>query len=57
MKGAQDKGVLKKEEAILLNDLFKGSMPTGNKAYTVFRSTGTPMQNVAILKLIMQEEK
>lgn len=56
MKGALEKGILKKDESMLLKNIFEGALPVGDKAYTVFRSTGTPMQNVAILKLVMQEE-
>lgn len=56
LKAAHEKGILIKENVHYLKDVIEGrSIDVSDKAYTVFRSTGTPMQNVATLKLIMQE--
>lgn len=40
-------------DLIYLKDLFSGKTIDQNKQYTIYRSTGTPIQNLAILKLLI----
>ena len=41
------------QDLIYLKDLFTGKTIDQNKRYTVYRSTGTPIQNLAALKLLV----
>ncbi len=42
-------------QLISLHDLFTGAKkPDAQKRYTVYRSHGTPMQNLAVLKFLLQ---
>jgi ornithine cyclodeaminase/alanine dehydrogenase-like protein (mu-crystallin family) len=54
MKEATEKGWLAASDIISLEKLLAGNIPS-EKSYTIFRSSGTPMQNVGILKLAMHE--
>jgi ornithine cyclodeaminase/alanine dehydrogenase-like protein (mu-crystallin family) len=54
MKEATEKGWLTASDIISLEKLLAGNIPS-EKSYTIFRSSGTPMQNVGILKLAMHE--
>lgn len=45
---------LDKEKIIFLQDLFAGKVKIAdNVPYTIYRSTGTPMQNLAVLQLLL----
>ncbi len=46
------------DKLISLHDLFTGDKkPDAEKRYTVYRSHGTPMQNLAVLKFLLQNNK
>lgn len=48
------KGILQKESLVLLQDIFSKKVQLDtNKQYTIYRSSGTPMQNLAVLKLLL----
>ncbi len=50
-------GKVKKEEIVDLKDLFKGSyVPKANAKYTLFTSIGTPIQNIALLKMLVEDK-
>lgn len=49
---AQEKGVLHKEEVTFLVDLLRDGIDASQKTFTVFRSMGTPMQDVATIKIV-----
>ncbi|MFO0920598.1 MAG: hypothetical protein U0451_02915 [Candidatus Saccharimonadales bacterium] len=53
LKRALDAGQFDKQDLIYLNDLFTSKTIDQNKQYTVYRSTGTPIQNLAALKLLV----
>ncbi len=54
---AIESGLLEMEEMIYLTDLLQGNKSIdANKGYTVYRSTGTPMQNLAVLKLLLENK-
>ena len=51
---AMQKGLLEKEKLLLLQNLFSGNVQLDtSKQYTIYRSSGTPMQNLAVLKLLL----
>lgn len=50
LKRALDAGQLNEQDLIYLKDLFTGKSIDTGKQYTVYRSTGTPIQNLAVLK-------
>lgn len=53
LKRALDNGLLTKENLLYIKDLLGGKNVDSSKHYTVYRSTGTPIQNLAILKLLV----
>lgn len=54
LKSSVEKGIAVKEKLITLEKLFSGDFSKNpNAEYTLYRSTGTPMQNLASLKLIL----
>lgn len=54
LKTAEHKGLLKQDKIIYVRDLADGSKTIDpSKDYTVFRSSGTPMQNLGLLKLLL----
>ncbi|GEM_PF-1781330 len=54
LQTALDNGIAKKGDLILLRDLLRGTYSHDNaKKYTIYRSHGTPMQNLAFLQLLM----
>ena len=53
LKRALDAGQFNKQGLIYLKDLLNGKNIDPNKRYTVYRSTGTPIQNLAVLKLLI----
>lgn len=46
--------ILKRESIIYLKDLISGEQKLEDESYTIFRSLGTPMQNLAVLKILME---
>lgn len=50
-----EKGELNKENIITLRDLLEGKRNLEDKDFTVFRFLGTPMQNLAVLKILLGE--
>lgn len=54
LKAALDEGLAVQKELIELKDIFtKQKTIDTEKRYTIYRSHGTPMQNLAFLKLLM----
>lgn len=53
MKWALDGRQFDEQDLIYLKDLLTGKTINQSKRYTVYRSTGTPIQNLAILKLLV----
>lgn len=53
LKRALDAQKFDKQDLIYLKDLLTGKTIDQNKQYTVYRSTGTPIQNLAALKLLV----
>jgi len=49
---ALEKKYLKKEEILSLREVLEWKSFKNNKRYTLIRSTGTPMQNIAVLKYL-----
>lgn len=55
LKTAEEKELLQKDRLIYVRDLADGSKTIDpSKDYTVFRSSGTPMQNLGLLKLLLE---
>ncbi len=53
LKRAVENSKVDKEQAIFMVDLLGGNKKIDtSKGYTIYRSSGTPMQNVAVLKLL-----
>jgi hypothetical protein len=53
LHAAVEKGLAQKEVLLCLHDIFTGTkIPDVTKRYTIYRSHGTPMQNLAFLKLL-----
>lgn len=50
-----EKGELSKENIITLRDLLEEKRNFEDKDFTVFRFLGTPMQNLAVLKILLGE--
>lgn len=50
LKRALDAGQLNEQDLIYFKDLLTGKNINTSKQYTVYRSTGTPIQNLAVLK-------
>jgi ornithine cyclodeaminase/alanine dehydrogenase-like protein (mu-crystallin family) len=49
-------GRLRQDDVIFLNDLLTGKKTIDQtKAYTIYRSTGTPIQNMAVLQLLLEK--
>lgn len=55
LKAAQEKGLLQENNVLHLADVLQGEKHLLERNFTIFRSDGTPMQDVAILKLILKE--
>jgi len=56
LQRAVDAGVADPVKIIRLKDLLSGAQRIDdNKKYTVYRTHGTPMQNLAVLKLLMEQ--
>lgn len=53
LKRALDTHLFDEQDLIYLKDLFTGKTIDQSKHYTVYRSTGTPIQNLAALKLLV----
>ncbi len=53
LKRALDVQKFDKQDLIYLKDLLTGKTIDQNKQYSVYRSTGTPIQNLATLKLLV----
>ncbi len=54
LKRAMDSG--KANNVVVLNDVLNGNYKSNSNArYTLYRSVGTPMQNVALLKILLQK--
>jgi ornithine cyclodeaminase/alanine dehydrogenase-like protein (mu-crystallin family) len=53
LKRALDAHQFDEQDLICLKDLLTGKTIDQNKQYTVYRSTGTPIQNLAALKLLV----
>jgi ornithine cyclodeaminase/mu-crystallin family protein len=53
LKRAVDSHLLDEVDLIYIKDLLTNSRIDENKQYSVYRSTGTPIQNLAILKLLV----
>ncbi|MBP7846395.1 MAG: hypothetical protein KA007_03060 [Candidatus Pacebacteria bacterium] len=53
LQRAQEKGLF--IEPMYLQDLLNKQTIDNNKQYTVYRSTGTPIQNLAVLKLLLEK--
>jgi ornithine cyclodeaminase/alanine dehydrogenase-like protein (mu-crystallin family) len=55
---AVKKGLAHDEDMILMKDLLSGKRKVdASKAYTIYRSTGTPIQNLAVLQALLASEK
>jgi len=55
LKAAVESGLAKKDKIIRLRELFKGAVGDGSlKRYTIYRSHGTPMQNLGAMQLLMR---
>lgn len=52
LKDAVEKGLIATEDIIRVKDLFAGNTHVEDSKYTVYRSHGTPMQNLAFLQLL-----
>lgn len=55
LKTAQEKRLLQKNQVLSLVDVLQGNMLLDGNDFTVFRSMGTPMQDVAILKVMSNQ--
>lgn len=53
LKRALDMHQFDEHDLVYLKDLFTGKAIDQGKHYTVYRSTGTPIQNLAVLKLLV----
>lgn len=49
-------GICNKKEVLQLKEFLLGVKLNKDKQYTVYRSTGTPIQNLAILKALLSEK-
>lgn len=56
VKAAQEKGFLHEDGIVYLTDVLQNGYQLPEKNFTVFRSDGTPMQDVATLKLILNQK-
>lgn len=56
LKRAVDSHLLEEQDLIYVKDLLSSKKIDQNKQYTVYRSTGTPIQNLAVLKLLVSRE-
>ena len=54
MKRALNSKQFGENDLIYLKDLFTGRTIDRSKLFTVYRSTGTPIQNLAVLRLLIQ---
>lgn len=54
MQRAQNNGLFQEDDMMVLKDLLKGKSIDTSKQYTIYRSTGTPIQNLAILKELIK---
>jgi ornithine cyclodeaminase/alanine dehydrogenase-like protein (mu-crystallin family) len=55
LRSAVEQGFAKTAEIIELKDLFKNGLPESQaKSYTIYRSHGTPMQNLAAMQLLLK---
>jgi len=55
LKRAIDTGLTSEQDLIYLKDLLTGRAINTSKQYTVYRSTGTPIQSMAVLKELVEE--
>jgi ornithine cyclodeaminase/alanine dehydrogenase-like protein (mu-crystallin family) len=56
LKAAVDEGLAQRQDIVMLKDLFSnGPADKNDKNYTIYRSHGTPMQDLAFLQLLLQE--
>jgi ornithine cyclodeaminase/alanine dehydrogenase-like protein (mu-crystallin family) len=53
LKRAVDSHLSEEADLIYVKDLLSGRQVDQGKQYTVYRSTGTPIQNLAVLKLLV----
>lgn len=54
MQRARATNLFADSDLILMKDLLSSAAVNPDKSYTVYRSTGTPIQNLAILKLLLK---
>jgi len=54
LKRSLDSNLIKEDDLIYMIDLISGNKTIQEKQYTVYRSTGTPIQNLAVLKLLVK---
>ncbi len=58
LKASVDSGRADPEKFVSLAELFSSGLPNrGRKNYTIYRSHGTPMQNLAALKLLVNDKE
>lgn len=55
LKRSLDDRRFSKKEVVYVKDLLTNNLIDGTKWYTVYRSTGTPIQNMAVLKLLVEK--
>ena len=53
LKRAMDAHTFEESDLIYVKDLLNGKNIDQEKQYTIYRSTGTPIQNLAVLKLLV----
>ena len=53
LKRALEAGQFSEQDLYYIKDLFTNKTPDQSKQYTVYRSTGTPIQNLAVLKELL----
>lgn len=56
LKRTFDANAFNMKDITYIKDLLNGKKLDGTKQYTVYRSTGTPIQNMAILKELLSQE-
>ena len=57
LKRALESGLCAEPDLIYIKDLLTGRRIDPSKRYTVYRSTGTPIQNLAALKMLVEDGK
>ncbi|MBP7807037.1 hypothetical protein KA047_00925 [Candidatus Saccharibacteria bacterium] len=57
LKAAVDQGIADGTQLVSLKALLENGLDNGDKQYTIYRSHGTPMQNLAALQLLLRQTK